>query len=38
MKFLTEDQDIDLPKAGWRVYTIERHGEKVVLVAQDDSI
>jgi broad specificity phosphatase PhoE len=38
MKFLTEDQEIDLPKAGWRAYTIQKHGEKVVLVAQDDSI
>jgi broad specificity phosphatase PhoE len=37
MKFLTEDQDIDLPKAGWRIYTIEKQGtEKYVLVAQDD--
>lgn len=37
MKFLTEDPDIDLPKAGWRIYTIEKHGtDKHVLVAQDD--
>jgi hypothetical protein len=36
MKFLTEDQDIDLPKAGWRIYTIEKQETgKYVLVAQD---
>jgi len=38
MKFLTEDQDIDLPKARWKVYTIQKQGGKVVLVARDDSI
>jgi broad specificity phosphatase PhoE len=37
MKFLTEDPDIDLPKAGWRVYKVEKkYTEKYVLVAQDD--
>ena len=39
MKFLTGDQEIDLPKAGWRVYTIEREStEKYVLVAQGDQL
>jgi len=39
MKFLTEDQNIDLPKAGWKSYTIEKQGaEKYVLVAQDGDI
>lgn len=37
MKFLTGDPDIDLPKAGWRVYTIEKQStELYVLVAQGD--
>jgi broad specificity phosphatase PhoE len=39
MKFLTGDEDIDLPKAGWRIYTIEKQeAEKYVLVAQDNQI
>lgn len=39
MKFLTEDQDIDLPKAGWRIYTIEKQETgKYVLVARDGQI
>ena len=37
MKFLTEDPDIDLPKAGWRVYRVEKKDtEKYVLIAQND--
>jgi len=37
MKFLTGDEDIDLPKAGWRVYTVEKQDTgKYVLIAQDD--
>ena len=37
MKFLTGDPDIDLPKAGWKVYAIEKRSEeKYVLVAQGD--
>jgi len=37
MKFLTGDPDIDLPKAGWRIYTIEKQStEKYVLVPEDD--
>lgn len=39
MKFLTGDQGIDLPKAGWRVYTIEREStRKYVLAAQGDQL
>lgn len=37
MKFLTEDPDIDLPKAGWRIYTIKKQDSgKYVLVAHED--
>lgn len=37
MKFLTGDPDIDLPKARWRIYTIEKQStEKYVLVPEDD--
>ncbi|KAM0704279.1 hypothetical protein Q7P35_008512 [Cladosporium inversicolor] len=37
MKFLTRDEDIDLPKAGWKVYTVEKQStEKYVLVAQEN--
>lgn len=37
MKFLTGDPDIDLPKAGSRVYTIEKQStEEHVSVTQDD--
>ncbi|KAK3684157.1 histidine phosphatase superfamily [Podospora appendiculata] len=37
MKFLVQDETIDLPKAGWRVYTIikEGDGDAVSLVAND---
>jgi len=36
MKFLTEESDIDLPKAGWKSYTIEKGREPdVKLVAAD---
>ncbi|KAJ5487113.1 hypothetical protein N7530_001413 [Penicillium desertorum] len=31
MKFLSGDADIDLPKAGWRSYTLEKHGSGIVL-------
>lgn len=37
MKFLTGDQDIDLPKAGWRIYTVEKESTgKYVLVPEND--
>jgi broad specificity phosphatase PhoE len=31
MKFLTEDESIDLPKAGWKAYSAEETGGRVVL-------
>jgi broad specificity phosphatase PhoE len=31
MKFLTEDESIDLPKAGWKAYSAEERGDRVVL-------
>jgi broad specificity phosphatase PhoE len=31
MKFLTEDESIDLPKAGWKAYAAEEGGDRVVL-------
>jgi broad specificity phosphatase PhoE len=31
MKFLSGDADIDLPKAGWRSYTLGKHGSGIVL-------
>ena len=31
MKFLSGDSDIDLPKAGWRSYTLEKHSSGIVL-------
>jgi len=38
MKFLSQDQDIDLPKAGWRAYTIVQVGSgEWRLIAADDS-
>lgn len=37
MKYLTGDPDIDLPKAGWKIYTVEKQSTgKYVLVAQGD--
>ncbi|KAK1833510.1 histidine phosphatase superfamily [Podospora conica] len=32
MKFLAEDEEIDLPKAGWKAYTVEEGGEGLELV------
>ncbi len=31
MKFLAEDESIDLPKAGWKAYTVEERGDRAVL-------
>ena len=31
MKFLAEDERIELPKAGWRAYSVEERGDRVVL-------
>jgi len=31
MKFLAEDEGIDLPKAGWKAYTVEEKGDGAVL-------
>jgi broad specificity phosphatase PhoE len=31
MKFLSGDEDIDLPKAGWMSYTLEKHRSGIVL-------
>ncbi|KAJ6187760.1 hypothetical protein N7519_002668 [Penicillium mononematosum] len=31
MKFLSGDSDIDIPKAGWRSYTLEKHSSDIVL-------
>ncbi|CAG8887994.1 unnamed protein product [Penicillium egyptiacum] len=31
MKFLSGDADIDLPKAGWESYTLEKHSSGIVL-------
>ncbi|KAJ5110275.1 hypothetical protein N7532_002920 [Penicillium argentinense] len=31
MKFLSGDEDIDLPKAGWASYTLEKHSSGIVM-------
>lgn len=33
MKFLAEDESIDLPKAGWKAYTVEETSDRVLLRA-----
>ena len=31
LKFLAEDDSIDLPKAGWKAYTVEQRSDRTVL-------